>query len=192
MSKPATQVSHDLATLGEKDLETVLRGAMKDKQGRYRTRSLFWEYKVDGYDPVFTLKEYDYKGCLSLRRKYLEIADPTEYEFAKRMFASWEHWDRIKDVPWFNELLEDWRKELNVKLNSEMYHNMKQVVDKDPCSSLGVGATKFIHDNYVKRKAAPKRGRPTKEEVKGAVKQAAKSKSEYEDDAARIGLSDDA
>lgn len=186
----------NLASLNEKDLEKVLRDAMKDKQGRYRTRSLFWEYRVDGYDPVFTLKEYDYKGYISLRKKYLEIADPTEYKFATRMFGSWEHWDRIKDVPWFNELLTEWRNELKVRLSSDVFHRMQDLAKKNAGSPQGMGADKFIFDNFVKdkdtSKPAPKRGRPSKEEVKGAVKQAAKSKQEYLDDAARIGLSDDA
>ena len=97
---------------------------LKDAQGRYKTQSLFVEtldYRVEanGYSPVFTLKANDLEdGTPSLKRMYLEFMDPSEFLFAEAVFGTFEHWQKLTECAWFQPHLEQWRKELDLKLMS--------------------------------------------------------------------------
>jgi len=69
----------------------------KDTVGRFLTHAMFFETRIknSGYEPTFTFKEqnHEYEGVIytSMRRLYLEIADPTEYLFATEILGSWDH-----------------------------------------------------------------------------------------------------
>ena len=95
---------------------------LKDKLGRYRTMSLFREFYLQekGQDPIWCLKDDDPQGTLpSLKKFYMEVSDPTEYEFAMQAFGSWQHWLKIKSARAIQKFVEDWPIELEVKLRSE-------------------------------------------------------------------------
>ncbi len=160
--------------------------AFKDSTGRFRTQSLFGEYKHPNYPAFFTLKKYDHKGRISLYRKYMEIADPTEYQVAQRLFGSWEHWLQLTRAQWFREHLNEWRDELAVRMASERYQEMQDRVLKDPNSPTGIQASKWLSDMYGKKPS--KRGRPTKAEIEARLKRDTSKISEIEEDAQRIGL----
>lgn len=161
-----------------------IRDQFKDSQGRFRTQSLFWESRIDGYEPIFTTKKYDHEGCLSLYRKYMEIADPTEYQFALRIFGNWDHWKALQRAKWFQKELEEWREELKVKLESERYHEMKSLIEKNPNTQSAASATKWLAERYGEKK----RGRPSKEEVKGYLARQNRAKEDLDEDAKRLGL----
>ena len=71
------------------------KSRLVDGQGKPLTQSLFLEIGYTDFS-VYTLKDQDYeyndKVYPSLKRLYLEMEDPTEYEFA-RMFARLETLD---------------------------------------------------------------------------------------------------
>lgn len=154
----------------------------KSSTGRYRTESLFYEthknrYK-DGYPPVFTLKEADFKGYPSIRRMYLEISDPTEHFFAKTVLGSWDHWQRLLTLSWFKPHIKSWREELELQLKAMGIQELKNN------ASLKNDAAKYFANEGWKSQ----RGRPSKEELERRLEDELSEKSEMDDDASRLGL----
>lgn len=162
---------------------------MKDKMGRFRTQSLFWEMRIPDYPPFFTVKKHDHEGCISLHRMYLQIADPTEYQVAMRLFGSWDHWKALQGSKWFRDLLEEMRAELKLKMESDRYWEMRQLIDHMPTSPQAVQATKWLAQRYGDtRPKVTKRGRPSKEEVAANLKDELREQEALKKDAERIGL----
>lgn len=159
------------------------------KNNSYPTMSLFLEPTlVDSLDhcganPIFTFKENDhyYKGIrvkhktyISIRKLYLEIADPTEYLFAKQVFGNYDHWksffrDTDKDelgrfigpMGWFSCVL-DWREELELSLRAK---GLQQVIDR---SSNSANAKWLVDRGWTTEGAVlgkKSRGRPSKAEI---------------------------
>lgn len=60
----------------------------RDVMNRYRTQSLFWEWSQNKKDfkPLWTLNDLDHHSgeYPSLKRLFIEAADPTEYSFAMK------------------------------------------------------------------------------------------------------------
>ena len=168
--------------------ELDLFDSFKDSQGRYRTQSLFIETPHESYPAHFTTKTYNVKKngktYYSLYQKYMEIADPTEYQVALRLFGSWDHWQALCKSKWFMELLTGWRNELKVKMESDRYYEMVSKIDSE---KDGTQATKWLADRYG-AKAVLKRGRPSKAEKAAHLKKLATETDETKEDAARIGL----
>ena len=137
------------------------RSTLRDHQMRYRTRSLFYETQdVDTFEPIFTLKPYDYNGCVSLKRIYLELALPdNEYEFATTVFGDWEHWKKLCASKWFQAYVSDWREELEIKIKSAAMKAMFDTARYE--GSKGTAAAKWIAEG----KWRSQRGRPSKDEV---------------------------
>ncbi len=96
---------------------------LKDNLGRPLTQSLFLEIGYNTQYAVFTFNDedkiYNDKVYPSLKRLYLEIADPTEYEFAKTCLLGWPHWRRLKENKVLRVYFDEWAEELEVKLRSE-------------------------------------------------------------------------
>jgi len=164
---------------------------MKDPMGRYRTESLFVERNTKlKYPSYFTLKRRDYKGHISMYRKYMEIADPTEYQVAIKLLGSWEHWLALNKSKWFKGEVAAWRAELKIKLESERYNEMIAVLENPSSTETAkIQATKWLATRYgEKSSTVTKRGRPSKEEVASLAKQLATEEDELSEDALRIGL----
>ena len=160
------------------------KDVFRDTQGRYRTKSLFKELNTEGdYPYYFTLKPVDQPDAVSMRRKYLEIADPTEYAVAERLLGSWDHWQKLLKVRWFKEAVEQWREELRIKLRSHYYEKMHTYGRRD--DQLGYSATKFWMEET---KPPKKRGRPSKAEVEAELKRTAEDSKLTDQDAERLGL----
>ncbi len=168
--------------------------SFKDAQGRYRTQSLFVEYLHESYPASFTTKRYDVvkdgKTYYSLYLKYMEIADPTEYKVAVRLFGSWDHWQALLRAKWFRELVTGWREELKVKMESDRYHEMADHVTKNPDSPQAIQASKWLADRYGDKKTI-KRGRPSEAERAKHLQQLTTESEETDDDMKRLGLDAD-
>ena len=98
----------------------------KDKMGRYRARSLFWEMRDESMEPIWCMKDYDLvKGDItypSLKKIYMayDHVPGAEYDFAMEHFGSWDHWiklcnsndtsTRIKDM------IQAWRNEIDIRI----------------------------------------------------------------------------
>lgn len=112
----------------------------------------------------------------SLRRLYLETADPTEYEFATKYLWGWEHWQRILGNKLLLKEVERWREELEVKLRSR---GVKAALSLTEGS---FNAAKWAADGGWNIK----RGRPSKAEMERARKMREKALEEVKEDASRI------
>ena len=165
---------------------------LRADNNKFRTESLFYEMGrkgATGLEPVFTLKERDHKGYLSIRRKYLEIADPTEYKFAQKMFRSWDHWKTLTNSKFFKPHLESMREELRSKLASDRYFEILETAQSSKGTATGVSASKWISEQFGEpEEKKSKRGRPSKQEIENERKRLAREAEDFSDDAERIGL----
>lgn len=163
-----------------------IKDRLKDQMGKFRTGSLFLEPLYDETnDTVFTLKDYDHthKGRFhySLKKIYLEIADPTEYRFAIEVFNSWEHWQRISKNGTISPFVDKWRDELEVKLRSLSINNIietAKVID-----SKALPAMKWLAEGGWR---ISKRGRISKEDKEVEVKKEAGILRSINEDLKRI------
>lgn len=154
---------------------------MLDKMGKMRTQSLFLELGY-GDEAVFTLKDEDYdyndKKFISLKRLYLECADPTEYTFAKEHLLGWKHWQRMCENKTIRIHINEWRDELEVKLRSEAILDAIQEARKGHFQ-----AAKWVADRGWATRGA---GRPTKAEIEHEKKVQARIEDEYSGDVVRM------
>lgn len=167
------------------------RDVMKDRQGRYRTQSLFWETRSDekGYIPLFTRKGYNhtvdgitYPSLKLIYLSYNHIPE-YEYEFAMDVFGSWDHWYLFANDSIFRKDVKEWRQELDIKIKAEAIKAMLAASKGE--DAKGVAAAKYLADKgYVQR-----RGRPSKEEIERERKISAGVSKDLETDMERLGLS---
>lgn len=132
--------------------------SFKDKIGRWRTKSLFREHRDNTYPYYFTLGEEDLTDCISLKRKYLEYEDPTEYIFATKVFGSFPCWERLLQSPEIKAEIDLWRHELKLKLEAKALANIKEIAS-DPSSSARLTANKIILDYTKDRRSAGRKPR---------------------------------
>lgn len=156
--------------------------------GNFYTQSLFLELSYqDTSKAIYTLKDddHEYNGNTykSIKKLYLEIADPTEYAFAEQCFANWRHWKRISEnTGLLKPYIQEWRDELEIKLRSQAIKSIAIEASSDNKGALQ--AAKWLADKgWIEKKGA---GRPTKEAVEGERKHRAAVKQQVEDDLERI------
>jgi hypothetical protein len=149
----------------------------KDEKGRYITQSLFLElgYKTDL--AIFTLdgqdKTYKEKVYPSLKKRYIEMRDPVGYNFANEFLYDWKHWTRIKANKILSEHVSEWEEELALALRSD---GIQTIIDA-ALDSGSYQAGKWLNDRgWSERKA----GRPSKEEIEGAIEQDKKLAGEFD------------
>ena len=135
---------------------------LRDSRGYPLTQSLFLEINYNDY-AVFTLndeaKEYNGKMYPSLRQYYLDIADPTEYQFAKQCLLGWDHWKRICDNKDIAKEVDKWRDELEVALRSE---GILAIVDATTTEGGNFQAAKWLADKGWEKQRV---GRPSKADL---------------------------
>lgn len=161
--------------------------------GAFQTKGLFFETTIPEEREIFntkwTLKEEDHehngKIYLSMKRVYIEMEDVTEYEFAMATLGSYKHWERVLESPIIRPHVDQWRKELNLKLKARAMKSIIKSATED--EKLSFQAMKYLADNeYLDKKN--KRGRPSKDEVKAELKREVEINKSFRDDAERIGL----
>lgn len=162
---------------------SITRDMLLDSEGRPLTQSLFLEI---GYSDraIYTFKEVDHvyngKTYLSLKKRFIEMEDPTEYEFAITYFLSWKHWQRICQNKLILEQITEWREELEMKLRSRA---VKQAMQAAGGPSGNFQAAKWLVDKGWDPKRA---GRPSKDELERESRIREKIDDEYSGDIARL------
>lgn len=155
-----------------------------DAYGKPRTGSLFYEFRVDGYEPIWTLSEQDRtidgKTYPSLMKMYLECRDPTEYRFAMELLGSWSHWSKMCRTNWFGPHVEHWREVLEVKLRSEGIQKMMENTDY-------LKAAQWLAECGWKEKKASKKVRKELEQAQRVIDQV---RNQVDDDADRLGITE--
>lgn len=160
----------------------------KNSSGAHLLKSIFFEYDdITKSQAIYTLKDYDHtvdgKLYPSLRRLYVELEDPTEYEFATKYLDSWSHWKKLSAASFFTEHLNDWREELSVRLRAQAVNRIK--VESKSGSKAAFQANKFLVAGQWTEKSSPV-GRPTKEKIKSEAEKLFKESSVVDDDFDRI------
>ena len=148
---------------------------MKDKLGRWRTQSLFKEYKQGRYKWYWTIPQ--------LKKIYLSYSHIPgyEYDFANDHFDCWQHWEKVAEGG-MKSYIDEWRAELDVKIKAI---GISALIKQ----ASGEGATAIQAAKYLAEKGySQKRGRPSKAEVIGETKRQAGDSAILKDDAKRIGL----
>jgi hypothetical protein len=143
--------------------------------GRRLTSGLFEEFeREDAAIPApFKLSEW--------RKRYVEIADPTDYQAAMELLGDWDHWQLLLANQQFSVEVEKWRKEVEVKLRSE---GVARLI-KHSKGPQGTAAARWLAEaGFVEGRDM--RRKKDKSDADTAAKEA---KSKVADDAKRLGLS---
>lgn len=166
----------------------IRNNPMKDSKGCWFTQSLFIEWKREGCPAKWTIYEQDYivdgKTYPSLKKLFLayDHVPGNEYEFALEVIGSWEHWQVLTKSKRLGEFISAWREELEVKTRAKA---IKSIISTSlENTSAGATASKWLAEKGY----APKRGRPTKAEKAGYIKQETSLEKEIEGDLERVGL----
>lgn len=159
------------------------REKLKDVNGNPLTQSLFLELCYTDY-AVYTLKDddYEYNGHIypSIKKIYLELEDPTEYEFATRCFLNWNHWKRICDNKAIRTYIDGWREELELKIRSRA---VRDIVNLCASESGSYQAAKYLADRGWDKRAV---GRPSKEELEKRAAIAERVENDFAGDVKRM------
>lgn len=164
-------------------MEIIDKSKLCDSTGRPLTQGLFLEIEY-GENAVYTLKEYDHtwNGQVypSLKKRYLEMEDVTEYEFATTWLMNWKQWQRLCDNKTIGKHIDEWREELEFKLRSKAAKKMLEQAEGG-----NFQATKwFLDRGWINRGA----GRPSKEEKEKHLAIDNRIQEEYSADIIRLGV----
>ena len=149
------------------------------------TRGLFLEESYEDQSAVlYSLRDNDHARFPSLYRKYLEMGDLTEINFARTYFEGWEHWQMICSCNWMKPYISRWRHELELQLKAKALTEIIAVAN-DPDHKSQYEANKFLLNGSWRDKTQ-KVGRPSKEEIKRQANELFEDKFNTTDDLARI------
>lgn len=169
----------------ERPFKTVENNPYRNKNNVLLLRGLFLETSSNPDTVIYTLKDHDHRGYPSLKRLYLETADPTEYTFAITHLESWPHWKMLTEASWFEPTIAIWREELELKLRAEALSTIIKTAKGDTRDALQ--ASKYIADKgYDKEKST--KGRPSKEQIARAAFDLAEDHTQVEQDFERLKL----
>lgn len=173
------------------------------KKGRKITKALFWHNyrnspKNSPYLPVFVLRhDWDSRNVfdktpgvrplIEVYTTFLELDDPTGYEWAMTYLDHYDTYKRLLEkYPEFKACIDEATAEILHRKKAKAFKRLEQVME-DGTDSQALAAAKYLLEEGWKKKAT-KRGRPSKEEVEGERRQAARLSQEEMDDMERIGL----
>ena len=119
-----------------------------------------------------------------MKKLYLsyEHIPGAEYDFALEVLGSWEHWTKLCNAFQVRDHVQSWREELEIKTRANAIKSV--IKTSNDGSAAGATAAKWLAEKGY----APKRGRPSKAERLGNLKQEERLHKEIQDDMERIGL----
>jgi uncharacterized protein YoaH (UPF0181 family) len=164
----------------------------KASNGKYITRQWFYEEFIEldndskTVEPLFTLYR-DKPDLINLGKKYVEYEDPTGYTLATEFLGDYRFWTTLLKCKWFQQAKKVWDEELEQKLASKAIEKIKELMTSGmPAQQLA--AAKYLANAQYRKDAGSTRGRPRKEEVAAAAKEAATFDQQLADDFKRIQL----
>lgn len=153
---------------------------------KFLTLSLFADVSADTFDNAIPESqrafwlERDEKtdGRPCFREAYLRHGDLTGAAAAVELFGTTEQLEYLlKKAQWFREAFGRMKKELEQRLIAKAQQKILEIMDGEGATALS--AAKYIHSSLNTNGTT--RGRPSKEEVSGKLKEL--TKAAYEDDA---------
>lgn len=167
---------------------SIDKSLLKDDKGRYLTQGLFFEFAQNPANAVYTLDGEDkdnknnraIRPLISLKKRFLQMEDPFEYEFATTWLYDWEHWQRINANKVLRRHIDKWREELEIKIRSTGFQQIleKAAVDGD------IQAIKYIANRGWDQKA----GRPSKVDKERESRIQEHIEEEFRGDLIRLGV----
>jgi hypothetical protein len=165
----------------EMNIKLPTKDQMTDVNGRPLTQSMFLEIVYNDF-AIYTLKddhwELNGKFYPSLKRLYLEMEDPTEYEFASTYLLGFRHWKRLCENKVLLRHITEWREELEYKLRSKAVKHMLNSAKEG-----NYQAAKWFADRGWANNGA---GRPSKADIESEKQFQARVSQEYKDDVVRL------
>lgn len=172
----------DMTNFDEEDI-SPFRSPLNRK---HLTKALFFETSFPTKDQVrYTLKEVEHMGYPSLYKLYMEANDPTEWKVATTYFDGWDHWEILCGLAWFKPYVTKWRRDLELRMKSQALARIQAEAKTNSRDSLS--ASKYLLEKGWE-KEAPKRGRPTKDDIKKAANEMVNSQSQLLSDFERLGI----
>lgn len=169
-------------------LSNTNSNSFKGTSGRRYLKGLFFETTLaDKSSVLYTLKEKDHEGYPSLYRLYMECKDPTEYRFATTYLDGWSHWEELCQCTWFQPHLEQWRRELEIRMKSECLLRIMDEAD-NPLSKDRLRANTYLLEKGWAKPTKNMRGRPSKQEIKEAATEMAREQEQISSDFERLRL----
>ena len=157
--------------------------------GKYTNRLFLELCIVDELDtsivkPLYTLAHDDYTDAdgntyLSLRKRYLELKDPSESAIAEIYFYDHRHWDKIVETTALAPYVAEWRISLERILQEDAIENIKKIA-----SQGNFAAAKWLAEKQWKT-GLDERSTLNKKKTKKVTLPAAE-KAEVSDDARRV------
>ena len=134
----------------------------RNSVGQRYLKGLFYEeLGIDKSSALYTLKDQDHKGFVSLYRLYMECGDLTEYRFAMKYLDGWEHWEMLSSSEWFSQYISRWRRELELRIRSEALATIISVARATEAPN-SYYANKYLLEGSWKPAGEKRAGRPTK------------------------------
>lgn len=148
----------------------------------------FSQYRDTVTPPVYTLQKED--GELpSLYKLYMECEDLTEWEFANKHLAGWDHFEVLLTSSKFVKHLDKWRRDLEQKLKSKAFKALQLIAEEGGKNSFE--ANKLILNGKWKEATetikAP-RGRPSKRELDKIANEEHEATKSIREDLKRLGI----
>ncbi len=177
------------------DVARLEKPPYKGRSGSFLMQALFWHYYTCNlerakYYPVFCLRHTDdtrAAGMISVYDTFVALGDVTGHKWAMEYLGSWEHWLRLIQLDWFKDTYEAACSEISNKLKAEALQRIHQIA-QEGSDAQALNAAKYLAEGgwMGPSKKTTKRGRPSKEEVAGALKEQVRLTKEEEEDLARI------
>ncbi len=163
-------------------------GTLKGAEGIFQEYSQYREgYRPN--DPVYTLSRED-TDLPSLYKLYMATEDLTEWEFADKYLAGWEHWELLQNNQKFRKVLDGWRKDLEQKLKSRAFKEIQLIAQEGGKNSFE--ANKLLLTGKWKEVIANvgtnPRGRPSKKEIDALAQEELEASKSIKDDLKRLGI----
>ncbi len=172
------------------------KDVFKTANHSFLTIGLFFEFKLDTYPYLYTLKDEDCNGAKSLKKLYLEERDQTEYGFANKYFFNYDHWIRITENSSIKPHIEKWRFELASLLLRDALREIDKIATTGKSEQTRLSAAKYLAEKPWEGKVLSakeigrlrKRGRPSKEEQAGYLKQTSEDEARLLEVADRLDI----
>ena len=151
------------------------------------TKSLFLEESyLDKSNVLYTLKDEDHLGYISLYKRYMEMADPYEIHFAEAYFDGWEHWQMVCNTLWMKPYIERWRLELGLKMKARALATIREIAQTETHKGRLAAAKILLEGGWEGTKPKNSVGRPTKEAIRKEADNLFNIEKEHKQDLERI------
>lgn len=115
---------------------------------------------------------------------FVELGDPTGYDWAMKYLDSYDHWIRLMKTEWFRVQYESALAELLMKFKAAALKRIQEI-QTSANEGQALAASKYMAERGWEKSG---RGRPSKEEVTGEMKKLTRDIEQTDQDFDRLGL----